>query len=122
MNALVTRYIISRGLRVAAVVLFGVLGVVVVHALPGTPLWMLLRLGLLVAGLLWSFRMRQCSTLACFLRPLLAFLLWHQPLGACVRQLAEQASASTVFLIGLFGGTRAVVSRQDLLDALPPTT
>jgi hypothetical protein len=121
-NALVTRYVVSRGVQVAAVVLLGVLCVAALGRIPTTPAGIVLRLALLLGGLLWAFRTLHTPTLAFFLGTLLALLLFHKPLDLYVHKLAGQARSLIVFLIVLFGGTLAVVSRQDLLDALPPAT
>jgi hypothetical protein len=60
----------------------------------------------------------KSAALSFFLAALLGLLLFQQPLDVYVQQLFTQARSPTVFLIVLFGGTLAVVSRQDLLEAL----
>ncbi len=120
MHALVRPYIVSRGMRVALVVLLGTLLMVAAGALlPLNPVWRLVRLLVLLGGLLLAFRTLQAPTLAFFLTTLGALWLFHLPLETYVAKLHGQASGLTVFMIVLFGGTLALVSRQELLNALP---
>jgi hypothetical protein len=117
MRVLVTQYVISRGLRIAAVMLIGVLGVAALGFLPAGPIWVLLRLVVLLGILAWVFATLKSAALSFFLGALLGLLLFQQPLDAYVQQLFKQAQSATVFLIVLFGATLTVVSRQDLLEA-----
>jgi hypothetical protein len=118
MRVLVTQSVVSRGLRIAAVMLVGVLGVVALGFLPAGPIWVLLRLVVLLSVLAWVFARLKSAALSFFLGALLGLLLFQQPLDAYVQQLFKQAQSSTVFLIVLFGAALAVVSRQDLLEAV----
>jgi hypothetical protein len=122
MNTLIRGYILSRGGRVAAVVLLGVAVLGGLGCLPQTPLWVGIRLLLLLAGLLWAFRAFQTPALAFCLSTLLVLLLFQQPLGSYVIALYQQAQSPAVFMIVLFGGALLVVSRQDLLEALAQAT
>jgi hypothetical protein len=88
------------------------------YLLPMPPRWVLLRVGLLFAALTWVFLYLKSPALSFFLAALLGFLLFHQPLEVYVAALIGEAQSLTVFMIVLFGGTLAVVSRQDLLEDL----
>ena len=85
MRVLVTQYVIARGLRIATVMLIGVLGVVALGFLPAGPLWVLLRLVVLLSALAWVFARLKSAALSFFLGALLGLLLFQQPLDAYVQ-------------------------------------
>jgi hypothetical protein len=85
------------------------------YLLPMTPMCVLLRIGLLFGGLIWVFLYLNTPALSFFLAALLGLLLFHQPLEVYVAALIGQTQSLTVFMLVLFGGTLAVVSRQGLL-------
>jgi hypothetical protein len=119
MRGLIRPYVIGQGVRVSAMVLIGFLAFVGLgYLLPMTSMWVLLRVGLLFAVLTWVFLYLKTPVLSFFLAALLGLLLFHAPLDVYISALIGQAQSITVFLIVLFGGTLAVVSRQDLLEEL----
>lgn len=117
MNLLVKSYILSRGIRVALVILLAAAALIALSHLPKEPLHVFLRLGLLLIVLIWVFRTLKSAGLSFFLAALLALMLFQLPLDQYVKTLYGQAKSFTVFMIVLFGGTLAVVSRQDLIEA-----
>ena len=73
---------------------------------------------ILLVALVGLFHVLKSAALAFFLGSLLALILFKIPLMHYTDLLYSQASSLTVFMIILFGGTLALISRSDLPEEL----
>ncbi|MDM8541892.1 hypothetical protein QUF90_12460 [Desulfococcaceae bacterium HSG9] len=73
---------------------------------------------LLIVFLIFLFKKLKSGVLVFFLASLLALILFDKTLFDYAKWLYGQASDTTVFMIILFGGTLALISRTDLIDRL----
>jgi hypothetical protein len=117
MKPLVSSYIISRGIQIAIMIAIGLAVLWALGFLSMDKFWgALIRIGLLLFFLIFIFRKLKSAALTFFLATFLALILFRLPLEVYVGKLSGQAGSLTVFMIILFGGALAILTRQDLTE------
>jgi hypothetical protein len=108
---------VTEGVRQALLLLIWPLGLLLAGALlPVGATGMGMHLALVAGTMLLALQVFRAPALGFALASLVTLVLFHRPLGLYVEALYRQASDLTMFMIVLFGGTLALVSRQDLLE------